>query len=629
MAIFGIGVSALAAAQAGLLTTQHNIANANTTGYHRQEVRQGTATPQFNGGGYFGQGVKVETVARIYSQYLDHQVQSAQAQASQHGAELAQLNQINNLLADPDAGLSTALQAFYAAAQDAATQPASQPSRQALLGAAESLAARFGALGGRLSELREATNAQVRASVAGINGTATQLADLNRQITLAESAGQPPNDLYDQRDQLLTDLNQQVRATTVRQADGSLNVFIGNGQPLVVGQQAYALEAKPSAADPGTLDIYYRAGETSLPLAAQSLTGGELGGLLNFRTQGLDAAQNALGRVALGLAAAFNAQHRLGQDLTGVAGGDFFAPLAPGAAVANAHNTGNAQLGLALGDAAQLTASDYQLAFDGANYTLTRLSDQTQTVFASLPQSVDGLDLSLNSGTPAAGDRFLLRPTRDAAGQFGMAITDPARFAAAAPVRAAAGAANLGTGKVSAGTVSAQDPNLLAPVSITFNNPPTTFNVAGTGTGNPSNVAYTPGAALDYNGWTVEISGAPAAGDTFTVAANAGGTADNRNALALAALQTQHTLAGGTTTFQGAYSQLVAQVGNRTREVETAARAQEGLLAQATQARESVSGVNLDEEAARLLRYQQAYQAAAQAIATASDVFQTLLGLGR
>jgi flagellar hook-associated protein 1 FlgK len=231
-----------------------------------------------------------------------------------------------------------------------------------------------------------------------------------------------------------------------------------------------------------------------------------------------------------------------------------------------------------------------------------------------------------------AGDSFLIQPTRTGATNIALAITDPRAIAAAVPIRTSAALANTGTGSISAGSVNGPPPpnaNLTQTVTITFDNPPTTFDVVGTGTGNPTNVAYTAGGNISYNGWTIQISGTPAAGDVFTVELNANGVADNRNGVLLGALQTQNTMESGSATYQSAYSAIVATIGNKARQVEITGQAQQSLLEQAQATRDAMSGVNLDEEAANLLRYQQAYQAAARMIDIASGLFEEILALGR
>lgn len=628
--IFSIGVSGLAAAQAGLLATGHNITNAGTDGYHRQSIVQSAAMPLATGSGYFGQGVQIDTVLRAYSGFIENQVAAAQAGASYFNTYYTQLAQIDNVVADTAAGLSPALQDFFSALQVAASDPSSIPSRQLLLSAGAALVSRFDMLAQRFDEVRSGINSQMSSTVSEINAYARQIAEVNGRLLDAQQIpGQPPNDLLDQRDLLVNRLNQLVGATAVTHENGTVDIFIGNGQTLVLGRQSMPLTTVPSLSNPAQLDVAYVAFGATVPLQQSSLQGGSLGALLAFRSVDLDAAQNALGRVATGIALTFNDQHRLGQDLNGALGANFFSP--PAADVfGRADNSGNAVIAAVPDNAGALTVSDYRLVWSGANYTVTRLSDNTTTTYATLPQTVDGVTLTLASGAPAAGDSFLIQPTRNAASRFGVVISDPAKIALAAPIRTAVPMSNTGTGVISAGGVNAPPPpnaNLQQPVTITFTSA-TTFNVTGTGTGNPTGVAYTAGSSISYNGWTVQITGAPAAGDVFTVDPNSGGVADGRNALLLTGLQTQNTLEGGTTGYQGAYSRMVAAVGNKTRQVDIQAQAQATVLDQAIQKQQSVGGVNLDEEAANLLRYQQAYQASGKMIQVASSLFQTLLDLG-
>jgi flagellar hook-associated protein 1 FlgK len=633
--IFGSGVSAMNAAQIGLATTEHNIANANTPGFTRQEIVQGTRLPQSTGAGYVGQGVDVSTVKRIYNEFLFNQVLQGQTQASQLETYYQQIGQIDNMLADSDAGLSPAIQEFFSAVNNVASSPDSQASRQAMLGSAQFLAARFQSLNQRLSDINNSINGQISSSVMTINSYAQQIATMNKNIVLAQAAfnGQLPNDLLDQRDQLISQLNKEIKTTVVKQSDGSINVFIGAGQSLVVGERTMPLQTVQSLTDPTKLEVAYGSSSANLVRAQQSsFQGGNLGGLLAFRSESLDAPQNALGRVAMVLADTFNQQHKLGQDLTGALGGNFFTQPVPSVNASTA-NTGSATVSASIADSSALTGSDYTLRFDGGTaYTLTRLSDNTVTSFASLPQTVDGLTITTTAGA-IAGDSYMIRPTINGARDIAVAISDTSKIAAAAPIRTNAVLANLGTGRISAGTVNAVLPvnaNLQQPVSIVFDNPPTTYTVTGTGVPSSpvSGVPYTAGADITYNGWTIQITGAPVAGDTFTVASNTNATADNRNALLLANLQTRNTIAGGTTSYQGAYAQLVSQVGNKTHEMGLTSQAQISMVNQIIQTQQSVSGVNLDEEAANLMRYQRAYQAAGRVIQVANSLFDTLLSLG-
>ena len=628
--IFGIGITGLQAAQAGLVTTGHNISNANTPGYTRQLVDFTNAIPLATGSGFFGNGVDIVTVRRSYSQFLSNEVLTASTQSNSLDSYYSQIQQLDNLLADPSAGVSPALQDFFTAVQGVATTPNVASSRQAMLSSAEALKSRFQVIDQRFTDLRDGVNKEVSSTAQEISNIATQVAELNQRIIVARSAtgGQPPNDLLDQRDKLVADLNKDIRATVVVQDDGAYNVFIGNGQPLVAGTLSYSLTTLRDPLDATKLTIGYNTPSGVVQLPEATLTGGKLGGLIAFRHDSLDPAQNALGRVAIALAQTVNAQQKLGQDLNGQPGADLFSIGAPQVS-SNLNNTGNAVIAAAFDptNVGGLTTSDYRVSYNGANYTLTRLSDNTTQTFATFPQTVDGFTLSLASGAAAAGDSFLVRPTATGASTLKVVVTDPSKVAAAAPIRTAQGTTNIGTGTISAGTVNTLNTNLQQAVTITFTSA-TTFDVTGTGTGNPTGVAYAAGQDITFNGWTLQISGTPATGDTFSVGPNPGGSGDNRNVLALAGLQTAKILDGGTSSYQGAYAALVSQVGTQTRQLQVTSEAQASVLQQSQTAQQSFSGVNLDEEAANLIRFQHAYQASGKLLQIASTLFSTLLTLG-
>jgi flagellar hook-associated protein 1 FlgK len=635
MSTFSVGLTALNAAQVGVQTTSHNIANASTEGYTRQQIVQTTNTPLFTGAGYLGQGTSVETIQRIYNQYTDRQLMSAQTGVAEMDTYLAQIQQLDNMLGDTTAGLSPALSSFFKGMQDLSANPSSIPARQSALSGAQSLAARFQALNQRITEVRDGVNQQVTDEVSTINAMAVQLADINQRIILSTATGpnQPANDLLDQRDQLITQINKEIRTQTVQQSDGTFSVFIGNGQPLVVGAQASALRAVQDASDPRktTLALKTTYGST-MKLDESLLTGGNLGGLLAFRSQSLDSAQNALGRIAISLGQTFNDIHKLGQDLSGTLGGDFFNIASP-ITYASTFNTSSAKVTATLtGTAASdLTASDYELTYKGGNYTLTRLSDNvswTNAALSGLPPATapQGFTLSISS-LPADGDTFKIEPTRNGAQDMAVLVADPRNIAAAAPIRTSAALTNAGTAQIDSGSVtSTVNVPLAGDVTLTYNGTTNQFVVTGPLTAGP--FTYVAGQPISFGGMTVTISGNPANNDKFQVGNNSAGVADNRNALRLGALQTGKTMDGGTASFAESYAQIVSLVGNKTREVQVAGTAQQALADQAQSARDQVSGVNLDEEAAKLLQYQQAYQAAAKMIDIAGKLFDQILALG-
>ncbi len=632
--IFGIAVSGLNAAQSGLLTTSHNIANVNTAGYSRQETLQNTSIPSFTGSGFLGSGVSVETVRRVYSSFLEAQVRDTRSQATASGELSAQLAALDNLLADPSAGLSPALNDFFAGVNAVAAHPGDAAARQTMIARADALAARFRDLEDRMAQMRLGVNQQIQTTVTSVNALAARIADLNNRVLESQGAGSQahaPNDLLDQRDALVRELATVAGVTALAQSDGSINVYLGSRHAIVVGGSSYKLVAYTDPESQRDTAVGLTAGATQLRLSAADFgSAGTLGGLLEYRETDLAAGRNALGRIAMTIAQEFNAQHQLGQDRAGIAGGAFFAAGAP-AAIARTTNAGTAQLAVSIADYTALGTSSYRVAYDGANYRITRLSDGNVQSFATLPQTLNGITISVASGAAAAGDSFMVEPTELGAAGFSVLVRDPARIAAAAPIASASSAANTGSATISAGSVNAVLPlnaNLRQTVTLTFTGAGN-FNVSGTGTGNPTGVAYVAGGSISYNGWTVAISGTPAAGDVFTVSANTGGVSDNRNALQLAALQTRRTLEGSTASYTDAYSQLVSQVGNRARETQITAAAQEALATQTESGQQEVSGVNLDEEAANLLRFQQAYQAAGKALAIANAMFDSILEIGR
>ena len=655
--ILSIGKSGLLAAQVGLSTTGQNIANANVAGYSRQVAVQTTAPTQNMGFGYIGSGTQVAQIKRYSDDFLTAQVNAAQSSTSASQAFTAQISQVDNMLADTTSGLSPALQDFFNGVQDVSASPASAASRQAMLSGGDALVERFQSLGGRLADIADGVNTQITSNVTLINSYASQIAKLNDSIAGLGSAAGAPNDLLDQRDLLVSQLNQQTKATVVQGDNNSLNISIGSGQPLVVGNQAYQLAVTTSPTDLSRVEVGFvtGAGGKINPLPESTFSGGELGGLFDVRANALDPAQNALGRIATAMAISFNDQHKLGQDQNGAAGGNFFS-VAPVAVSSDVNNdpSSTTKVAAAVSDATQLTTSDYKLKFDGSNFVVTRQSDGKQTTIQpypqSVPQTIDGVDYTI-SGSAAAGDDFLVRPTLNGATGIGMALTDTSKIAAAGPIVTAVPGTNKGSGSIGPGTIDSSylvpGNALTAPLTLTYDKAGNAFSgfpagqsvtvsVAGAApvvyaAASPSvsaSVPYTAGATLSFGGANLVLSGAPADQDQFTVGPNQSGVGDSRNALLLANMQTKNILDGGSSSYQGAYAGLVSFVGNSTRESQVTGLASAALLAQTQTAQQSVSGVNLDEEAANLLKYQQAYQAAGKVMQIASEMFATLLTIG-
>uniref|UniRef100_A0A0H3WV56 Flagellar hook-associated protein 1 n=2 Tax=Pandoraea faecigallinarum TaxID=656179 RepID=A0A0H3WV56_9BURK len=651
-------MSGLNAAQFALSTTGNNVANSGTAGYNRQVVDYSQAASQYAGVGYLGTGVLVNDVSRVYSQFLSNQTNQAQTQFSQLDTYYQQISQINNALGSSTTGLSATMSQFFTNLQNIVSAPANSATRATVVSSAQTLASMFQSLSGTLSTLRSSTNASIAQSTDQINVYAKQIAQLNDAIVQAQAngGGATPNDLLDQRDLAIAQLNAIIQTNVVKSSDGSYNVFVGNGQSLVTGNSAYQLTTVASTNDPSELTIaYVTPSGTKVPVPESSITGGSLAGLLSFRSGALTQAQNALGQIGLSLAGTFNAQNRLGLDLYGQLGGDIFTVPQP-TIVANTNNSNGAVLNSTITDASKVTASDYNVTFDGTNYTMTRSSDGAKWT-APVPATAgaplaftdssgnafdDGFNVTV--GNNVAGDSFTIEPTRNAAGNIGVAITDPGKIALAAPILASTPSTNTGSLKTDQGTVDANYLSnvLTSPVNFTFSKDATTGAITlvapspMTVTVNGTTTTYAAGDTVPYDaangakitmgGMTVNISGTPADGDTLTIAPNASGaTTDNRNGLALSALQNDKTKVGGKDTYASAYANLVSYVGSTTNTYKATSAAQQTLLKQAQTAQQSNSGVSLDEEAANLIKFQQLYQANSKVIQTASQLFDTIL----
>ncbi len=756
--LFGIGVSALQTSQRALNTVSHNIANVNNPAFSRQSNDITARDSQFIGGGFKGTGVQVSDIRRAVDQFLVADIRSGTASLERLSTVNDLAAQLDNLVASPDAGLSPAIDAFFGAVQDVANDPVSTAPRSVLLSQADALVQRFAGLNGQFDSIEASINTRTGQAVNLINRFAENLATLNGDIRRAVSVSttSQPNDLLDQRDELLRQLSELVDVDVVEQADRTVNVSIGTGQPIVVDSFANRLAVTGNEFDPTRVEVTL-ANVPGNPVISQFIRGGEVGGLLEARETLIDPARNIFGRIAVGISDTVNAQHRRGLDLQGNLGGAFFNDLADTTAAvsASSRNTGTASGAAVIADVGQLTTSDYRLERNGAAFSITRLSDGAVTDvsadFAGLPAAatttVDGVEVTI-TGAVDDGDRFLIRPTRFAARDLDTAISNPLNIAAASPAASAAAVGNAGLGEVSpaavvdpaafvaddyeivladataaagggrgtfsdAGTDDALGYDLLingvnvysqdeadgpladaaaiaaeinddtgatgvralveggslfltrepattgdivvretltgasdaadaitgyfgsalsgaaASNDLTFSAAADSYVVLDGGANAIASAAYGSGTPIEFNGIRVEVAGNAVNGDVFTVSPNAFGVGDNRNALALADLQLATVLNGGNANFQDAYGELVVRIGGTTREAAINLSAQRTLLDNSQAARSAVSGVNLDEEAADLLLFQQSYQAAARIISTADTIFQELLSVTR
>jgi len=752
--LFQIGVSGLNAAEFALTTTGENISNVNTQGYDNENVVAAEAPGLNTGVGFLGSGVNVQTVARAFNQLLTTQLNQAQSQGSSLTENSQLLSQLNSIFGSPTAGLTTSISSFFNGLQTLSSSTTSTiaAARSAFIGDAQSLADQLNNVSQQFSALNQNINQAITGSVTQVNTLATQIAQLNSQIqtATANGQGQPPNQLLDERDQAVASLSKLV-GTSVVTSGTSVNVYIGSGQALVSGQQAYQLQAVPSPSDPSQTTIAYdasggaAAGGTPTFLPDTSLTGGTLGGLLQFRSQSLEPAQTSINALAATIAGAVNQQNELGVNESGQQGGPLFSIPGP-KVIANANNTGTGNVSASVINPGSPPADNLTLSFTGTNYVVRDQTTGATSTFAAgttFPVSAFGVNISL-SGTLNAGDSFNIQPNAGAASGIALTSTDPSQIAAAVPVLAAASTNNTGNATITQGSVSAayfsqaigtelsgntgsgtisvvtSSPAatpLAAPVTFQFTaGPPGTYTavpatavtitVGGTTTNIPAGTAipYTAGETVNISGQSFTLGGAPATGDQFVVQPNAplsstttltyqasskslsgfppgevvtevvngvtttfappvssvpyngsattlsfggisvtvggtpkdgdtftiapsNGTADARNASALAALQSAQVADNGTQTIGNAYSVLVSQVGTQASGVNTANAAQTALISQFSIQQQSVSGVNLDQEAANLVQFQNIYQANSKVIAVATSLFDTILAL--
>lgn len=562
MGILGTALSGLAAFQRSLETTSNNITNVNTEGYSRQRVELSTRPEQYTGAGYVGTGVNVANITRSYDQFITGQMRSSTSAFADVDTYHTLASQIDNMIADENTGLSPAMKSFFDAVNDVANDPTSIPARQVMLSEADSMAQQFNTIAARFDELRDQVNTNLDGAVNDLNGFAKAIADLNVRIVsdIGRTGGnQMPNDLLDQRDLLLNKVAEKVDVSVVPQADGSVSVFIGQGQPLVLGNYAATLAVQGSESDPSYKEVILNGQDISA-----QLSGGEIYGNMRFRDEVLDPAQRQLGTLAVGFATDFNNIQQSGIDLNGANGSAFFDFGTPNVQVLASAKDSNLVVSAsfvplptpsapiaATPTAVSALGTSYKLdvtaTVPAATFSLTNLSSNTTTAgldAASLATTAaaNGFSISFPSGALNVGDSFKISPAFDVASTLKVAITDPRQIAAAS-------AANL------------------------------------------------PG--------------------------------DNRNALALAGLESQALMQNGKSTFSQVYGQLVADVGSKTHAASVSSSAQNVLLKQATSARENLAGVNLDEEAANLIKFQNSYQAAAQTVTIAKSLFDTLIGAVR
>lgn len=656
-ALMALGTRAMFANYAALQATSNNIANANTAGYSRQQVSLQTAGGQFTGAGFFGKGVDVATVTRAHDEFLTREAAASRSIAAGDETRSVQLQQLEKVFVSGEQGLGYAVGQMFNAFADVASKPQDISSRQVVLARTEELAARFRAASDQINTLQSGVTQDLKASVRTVNELTKQIAALNQKIASVQGYGHTPNDLLDQRDELIGKLSDFLPVTSVAADDGSVSLFIGGGQKLVLGAIATELSTVPDRFDPSRLQLGVRDAGIDRELPAGLLTGGSIAALQTFQNEDLVDARNQIGQLAAAVSAQVNAQQALGLDLTNQAGGAMLRVGVP-RALGSMDNTGSGTVGITVTNASQLRASDYELTqVSAGNYTLRRLSDDhvfqppelpalTPAVLAAGVQ-VDGMTVSV-TGAPAVGDRFLLQPLARAANEMTRALDDPRGIAAASPINASVGLDNTGTVGVESLSLltplSAAAPNLL----FRFDVDPTTKATSYTYSTDGGATYSTPAQPLNANQpitwpigsatpeWSLSLRGTPATGDLVRVEPTLIAASNNGNANALLGLRDRRFVGeevdnqtGAVTfqasTFSDAYAGMLSTFGVRVQSAKAMATQSAAMAEESRTLASNTSGVNLDEEAARLIQYQQSYQAAAKMLQVAQQVFDTLL----
>lgn len=434
--LINTAMSGLSAASAALNTTSNNITNYAVTGYSRQTTVLAQANSTLSGNNYYGNGANVSTVYREYDQFITNQLRAASAQSSAITTQYGQVSSLDDIFSSTTNTLSTNMQDFFSSLQTLSSNASDSSARQAVIGKAQGLVNQFQVTDTYLSNLDSSVNTSVKSTVDQINNYAKQIANVNQQITKLKGAGagSEPNNLLDQRDQLVSELNKLVGVSVNQQNGGSYNISIGNGISLVQGDTYSQLAAVPSSADPArtTLATVDPATGQKTQFSEKLITTGSLGGLLAFRSD-LDGARNQVGQLAMALGSSFNAQHMQGKDSDGDAGGAFFSLGTP-SVLANTNNTGGASLTATWSDTTRVQASDYSVSYDGTNWTATRLSDNTKstvTVDATAKTlSFDGLSVAYDQ-LPASKDSFTIKPVSSVVSGMSVLVTEESKLAAA------------------------------------------------------------------------------------------------------------------------------------------------------------------------------------------------------
>lgn len=669
-----LGVSGLLTAQQQLSTAGHNIANVNTDGYSRQRVLQQTTTPVTSGSNFLGTGTRVAQVQRVFDQFRYNEVVFNQTVNSNAQTMSTKLGQLDDTMSRIGPNITNSVNDLFSAVNSLVDVPGDLGLREVMLAKASTLSQNVQSMQRTLNGEYQAINDDLVSSAAIVTSIAQQLAIINRDIVTASANQGSPSDLLDQRDKLITDLSQYTKVSTVAGKDGLLNVYISNGQSLVSGVTAFAVKTIDGDPDPRQLQLVIESPSGVQQNMAGKMIGGSLGALVDYRDGVLTDTINKLGQTSIAVAQTFNQAQSQGLDLNGLTGQKLFTdindPVAVGRRVlaAGTNDPGNVAGGVEITDINQLSSDDFRLDYTGGTYTLTNLtSGKSEVMTEILPASPVGarsfetLDASgkptngfifKEAGIPVDGDRFELHPTRLGANNLNVALTAPEQIAASSIAEVYASSDNVNSAKLEIVSINnpgaANFPTAGSGLSLeVYEAPAGTFNYqlldsagvaqpltdnAGTALG--TSATYTTGP-LQFSaaGMSFKLSGQPSgqtsnAPEVYNIE-YAFGEGNNKNLLAMAGLSDAKLMNQGRSSLIDIHEESITSVGSQTATARIAAGAAETLFNQASARMSNNSGVNLDEEASNLLRFQQAYSASARVISTANEIFQTLLQAAR
>ncbi len=687
--LYGLGVQGLLVAKQALDTVGHNIANVNTDGYSRQSTIQVTSGGQEFGTGFSGIGTQIDDVIRSFDQFSFADLQGNTSNLSYNQFFLNSVTRVDQVVSDSDTSITNVLAQYFSAMNTVADNPNSLEARNNVIQVSQNMTSTFTRLHDQLDLQYQSLNNDVENIAQEMTALAQNLAEINGQIQLVweDGTSQLPNDLLDQRDRLVLEISEYTDVSTVQLDNGAINLFIGSGQPLVLGQESLQVEAIVGRTDNAKLELALTS-NGSVQRLRGDVMGGKIQALYDFRDNVLDKAFNQLGQTAIGIGHLVNEQQQLGLDLNMQVGTNFFndvnstTAMAQRALITN-DGLGDATLGVQIEDVSLLPPDNFELTVlsyaagppETVQFQLTNMDDGTQLTLPaagaqdlSVSTNINVADYgfsinvdSVNAADPLqTGKRFELRPTRLGAQLFTTEMSDPALIAAAGnQILITDGATNTGISETRITQInSSNDVNYPSPEDVTTN-PVTaaqglrievteaplgtfTYQVLDANTGVPieepagtplTGLAFTPPQqTLSHAGFDIEISLEDTAAldsYTFTLDYNETGVGSNENSLVMAGFQTDKTLNGGRSTFQDNYALLTADVGTVTSSADVRLQSSEVLYEQASNRVTSVAGVNLDEEAANLLKYQTAYNAAARVVSVADELMETLLAAVR